>query len=159
MDHDQRFKTLIREFFADFMRLFLADWAARLDLSAIEWLDKEVFPDPPEGERHTLDLVAKVGVPATDRPSPPSLILVHVEIESPDRTTSLKSRFPYYYHFLRDKYHPWEVLPIALYMKVGLDGIGHRDPWGAGVGLAGELFSVLVRGFAGSGWGTICARG
>lgn len=25
MDHDQRFKTLIREFFADFLRLFFAN--------------------------------------------------------------------------------------------------------------------------------------
>jgi hypothetical protein len=32
MDHDQRFKTLIREFFADFLHLFFRDWAARLDL-------------------------------------------------------------------------------------------------------------------------------
>lgn len=40
MDHDQRFKTLIREFFNDFLLLFFADWAARLDLSSVEWLDK-----------------------------------------------------------------------------------------------------------------------
>ena len=33
MDHDQRFKTLIREFFADFLSLFFAACAARLDLS------------------------------------------------------------------------------------------------------------------------------
>jgi hypothetical protein len=52
MDHDQRFKTLIQEFFADFLRLFFADWAARFDLSKIEWLDKELLPDPPEGSRH-----------------------------------------------------------------------------------------------------------
>ncbi|MFN4259071.1 MAG: hypothetical protein ACK4RK_07215 [Gemmataceae bacterium] len=49
MDHDQRFKTLLRAFFADFMRLFFADWAERLDLSAIDWLDKEVFPIRPKG--------------------------------------------------------------------------------------------------------------
>ncbi|NUQ61342.1 MAG: hypothetical protein HUU20_02570 [Pirellulales bacterium] len=39
MDNDQRFKTLIRQFFVDFLLLFFADWAARLDLSRIEWLD------------------------------------------------------------------------------------------------------------------------
>ena len=40
-DHDQRFKTLIREFFGD--------WAARFDTANVEWLDKEQFPDPPDG--------------------------------------------------------------------------------------------------------------
>ena len=30
-DHDQRFKTLLKEFFADFLRLFFAPWAERLD--------------------------------------------------------------------------------------------------------------------------------
>ncbi|MCE9530774.1 MAG: hypothetical protein K8T89_06575 [Planctomycetes bacterium] len=57
LDHDQRFKNLIREFFSDFMHLFYEKWAARFDLDSVEWLDKEVFPDPPEGARRQLDLV------------------------------------------------------------------------------------------------------
>src|SRR5215211_4766835 len=116
MDHDQRFKTLRREFFADFLRLFFAAWAARLDLSEVEWLDKEVFPDPPEGERHVLDLVARVKA-APGLGDGPALLLVHVELESPDRTTALKPRLPYYYHFLRDTYRE-QVLPIVLYLRV-----------------------------------------
>jgi len=124
MDHDQRFKTLIREFFADFLRLFFAEWAARLDLSAVEWLDKELYPDPPEGSRHALDMVARVPIlPAAEPGVDASLLLVHVEIESPDRTTKLTPRLSYYYHFLRDK-HRLPVLPIVLYLKVGFDGIG-----------------------------------
>ena len=124
MHDDQRLKTLIRHFFADFLALFFDEWAARLDLTQVEWLDKELFHDPPEGSRHELDLVARVPMrepsdPAVDA----SLLLVHVEIESPDRTTRLTARFPYYYHFLRDKYQ-LPVLPIALYLKVGLDGVG-----------------------------------
>jgi len=104
MDHDQRFKTLLREFFADFLRLFFAEWAARLDLSAVEWLDTEVFPDPPEGTRHGLDMVARVPIlPAAPPGVDASLLLVHVEIESPDRTTRLTSRLPSYFRFLRDK--------------------------------------------------------
>lgn len=31
MDHDLRFKTLIREFFVEFLRLFFGLWADRLD--------------------------------------------------------------------------------------------------------------------------------
>jgi hypothetical protein len=124
MDHDQRFKTLIRQFFDDFLTLFFADWAARLDLSAVEWLDQELYPDPPEGSRHVLDMVAQVPVAAGAEGGPASsLLLVHVEIESPDRTTRLTSRLPYYYHFLRDK-HGLPVVPIVLYLKAGLDGVG-----------------------------------
>jgi hypothetical protein len=60
MDHDQRFKALIREFFGDFLQLFFATWAARFDLSSIEWLVNEVLLDPPAGSRHQLDLVARL---------------------------------------------------------------------------------------------------
>ncbi len=124
MDHDQRFKTLIRTFFDQFLLLFFKDWAARLDLSGVEWLDTELFHDPPDGSRHALDMVAQV--PLVDGAEPgasASLLLVHVEIEASDRTTQLTSRLPYYYHFLRDKYG-LPVLPIVLYLKVGFKGIG-----------------------------------
>jgi hypothetical protein len=127
-NHDQRLKNLIREFFADFMRLFFADWAARFDLTHVEWLDKELLPDPPEGSRHLLDLVAKLRTvePAGGHdPAAPDtwLALVHIEIESPDKTTLLKPRLPRYFIHLRDAYG-LPVLPIVLYLKVGLDGIG-----------------------------------
>ena len=58
-DHDQRMKVLLREFFVEFMRLFFPVWAARLDFSTVSWLDKEIFPDPPRGERRAMDLVAR----------------------------------------------------------------------------------------------------
>jgi hypothetical protein len=38
MDHDQRFKNLIQTFFREFLLLFFATWAERLDCSAVEWL-------------------------------------------------------------------------------------------------------------------------
>src|SRR3982751_2996895 len=128
MDHDQRFKTLIREFFADFLRLFFADWAARFDLDRVEWLDKEVLPDPPEGSRHLLDLIAKLRTkePAAGHdPAVPDtwLALVHIEIESPEKTTLLKPRLPGYYLHLWEQ-HGRPGLPVVLYLKVGLDGVG-----------------------------------
>ena len=127
-DHDQRFKSLIREFFAEFLQLFFANWAERLDLNAVEWLDKEVFPEPPDGSRHLLDLIAKVRTcqrVAELHPDEPDqwLALVHIEIESPDRATRLKPRLPAYYFHLREKYGA-PVLPIVLYLKLGLEGIG-----------------------------------
>ena len=60
MDHDQRFKILIQTFFLEFLLLFFKEWAERLDATAVEWLDKEVFLDPPDGPRRVLDLVGKL---------------------------------------------------------------------------------------------------
>ena len=125
MDHDQRFKEMIRLFFPEFMNLFFESYAADLDLTTPEWLDKEVLPNPPEGERHVLDLVAKL---QTKRSPVTGLLeeclaLVHVEIESQDRTTELKPRLPRYFFHLHDK-HRLPVLPIVLYLRVGMEGIG-----------------------------------
>src|SRR5262245_6827353 len=97
MDHDQRFKTLIQEFFGEFLELFFVEWARRLDCSAVEWLDKEVFSDPPEGQRRVLDLVAKLptrqAVPPLRSGEPEHwLALIHIEIESPDKVTPVRLR-------------------------------------------------------------------
>ena len=128
MDHDQRFKSMIREFFPEFMQLFLPTWATQFDFASAKWLEQEVLPDPPEGERHILDLVAKLRTvenltSRTTATADEWLAMVHVEIESDDRTTRLKPRLPRYYHHLRDK-HRLPVLPIALYLSVGMEGIG-----------------------------------
>jgi hypothetical protein len=127
-DHDQRFKTLMQEFFGEFLQLFFAAWAERLDCSQVQWLDKEVFPDPPEGLRRVLDLVAKVPTRqevVLSRSGTPSawLALVHIEIESPDKVAPLRPRMFRSYVYLREKYG-LPVLPIGLYLQVGLDGIG-----------------------------------
>jgi hypothetical protein len=128
MDHDQRFKKLIQTFFAEFLMLFFRPWAERLDATAVQWLDKEIFPDPPEGHRHVLDLVGKLptrqAVPG-QRPSEPEqwLALVHIEIESPDKVTPLRPRMYEAYGWLRHQYR-LPVLPIGLFLRVGLEGIG-----------------------------------
>jgi hypothetical protein len=126
-DHDQRFKALIREFFADFLRLFFDDWARRFDLTSVEWLDTELLPDPPDGARHKLDLVAKLRAlePIDPDAADPTtwLALVHIEVESPDRTTQLKPRLPAYYLHLTERYD-LPVLPVVLYLKVGMGGVG-----------------------------------
>lgn len=127
-DHDQRFKALIREFFAEFLELFFENWAKRFDLTTIEWLDKELLPDPPDGARHVLDLVAKLRAlePIQENASGDSatwLALVHIEVESPDRTTAIKPRLPAYAIHLGDRYG-LPVLPIVIYLNVALDGIG-----------------------------------
>ncbi len=51
------------------------------------------------------------------------LALVHIEIESPDKAAPLRPRMFDAYVQLRRR-HRLPVLPIGLYLRVGLDGIG-----------------------------------
>jgi hypothetical protein len=125
MDHDQRFKTLLQAFFTEFLLLFFAAWAKRLDTAHVEWLQQEVFPDPPQVERRLLDLVGKLAtreaVPGQGPGEPDQfLALVHIEIESPDKANPNRPRMFRRYVYLRDK-HALPVLPIALYLHVGLE--------------------------------------
>ena len=59
-DHDQRLKVLLKEFFEAFFLCFFPAWAARFEFTAIDWLDKELFLAPPQGEKRQLDLVARL---------------------------------------------------------------------------------------------------
>jgi hypothetical protein len=126
-DHDQRLKVLLKEFFEAFFLCFFPAWAARFEFSALDWLDKELFLAPPHGEKRQLDLVARLGL----RPGGPPpragatdlVALVHVELESRASAIALRPRmFEYYVQLRRDTGLP--VLPIGLFLRVGLDGIG-----------------------------------
>src|SRR5687767_11115598 len=93
-DHDQRLKSVVRECLAEAVGLTFPAWAAALDLTAPQWLEQEVFPDPPSGERREVDLVARVPIRTGGQ------ALVHVEVEWRDSLTSLYERMPRYHHFL-----------------------------------------------------------
>jgi hypothetical protein len=134
-DHDQRFKALLEEFFAEFFRLFLPEWAGRFDFNSLEWLREEVFTDPPEGERRLLDLVARLATlqPLSSRAlgqTTSSIALLHMEVESAESVAQLRPRMFDYFRVLEQRHH-LPVLPIALYLRVGLDGIGWDvyDEW------------------------------
>jgi hypothetical protein len=127
-DHDQRFKSLLREFLPEFFELFFPDWAKRFDFTGTEWLEQEAFIDPPSGEKRILDVVAKLPtrVPVPDpagRAADHSLVVIDVEIESPERATDIRPRMLWYYEFLRRRYS-LPVVPICLFLRVGLNGLG-----------------------------------
>jgi hypothetical protein len=127
-DHDQRLKTLLREFLPEFFELFFPDWAGRFDFTGTEFLDQEAFLDPPQGEKRLLDVVARVPTrePVPDpggRAADHWLVVVHVEVESADRAADIRGRMWLYYDFLRRQYQ-LPVLPVCLFLRVGLDGIG-----------------------------------
>lgn len=126
--HDPRFKRLLKEFFSEFFWLFFPDWAARFDFASISWLDKDLVSDALKGESRYVDLVAmlltfeSVSV-GDDLSADHWLALVHVEIESADTVVPLRRRMFQYYEPLR-VHHGLPVLPIGLYLRVGLNGIG-----------------------------------
>jgi hypothetical protein len=126
-DHDQRFKRLLREFFPEFLALFFPEWSARLDAERGTWLEQEAALDPPAGRPGRLDLVARVPLreprPATGAPLRDHI--VHVEVESGDRAARLRPRMFEYYTHLRRRYR-LPVLPIGLFLRAGLGGVG-RD--------------------------------
>jgi hypothetical protein len=127
-DHDQRFKLMLREFFEDFLRLFLPKCAEFFEFSEINWLDKELFTDPPSGERRHADLVAELKSKSQEAlPSSvgrgETLALIHVEIESADSVEEFRAGMFHYYEHLRVRYAK-PVLPVALYLRVGLNGLG-----------------------------------
>ncbi len=133
--HDQRLKALLREFLQELIALLLPAWASRFDLSAVRWLEQEVFVDPPRGERRELDLVAHLGLRQPVGTTGETLI--HVEVESGDSVTDLRSRMPGYHDFLGYK-HGLPVLSAALYLGVGLQGRGwdqaSEEYWEEGLG-------------------------
>ena len=128
-DHDQRLKVLLKEFFEAFFLCFFPTWAARFAFTGIDWVDKELFTGPPQGQKRHLDLIARLKL-RPDAPPPREgatdlVALVHVEIESRDSVATFRPRmFDYYVQLRRDTGLP--VLAIALLLRVGLKGIG-RD--------------------------------
>jgi hypothetical protein len=126
-DHDQRLKVLLKEFFEQFFLCFFPAWASRFDFSDVSWLDKELFLAPPQGEKRLLDLVARLRVlPSSPPPLADStelIALVHIEVESRDSLKSFRPRmFEYYTQLRREMQLP--VLPIGLYLRAGMKGIG-----------------------------------
>ncbi len=126
-DHDQRLKVLLKEFFEAFFLCFFPAWAARFEFLDIDWLDKELFLAPPQGEKRRLDLVARLRLrPGAPRPRTgvtDLVALVHVEVDSRTSTLAFRPRmFDYYVQLRRDTGLP--VLPVALFLRLGLDGIG-----------------------------------
>lgn len=127
-DHDQRLKTLLREFLPEFFDLFFPEWANRLDLAGPEFLDQEAFLDPPQGEKRLLDVVAKVPArrPVPDpagRDADHTVVVIHVEVEASDRAADIRPRMWQYYEFLR-RQHRLPVVPVCLFLRVGLGGVG-----------------------------------
>jgi hypothetical protein len=124
MDHDQRFKQLIQMFLAELFEAFFPHRFSRFDFAGATWLEQEVFLDPPQGERRVIDLVARLPLkPRLGEAAAQELALIHIEVEAEETTVPLRQRFYESYRELRRK-HGLPVLPVAVFLRVGLDGRG-----------------------------------
>lgn len=109
-DHDQLFKKLLREFFSEFIELFLPEVAAYLDASEIKFLDKEIFAALASRDKRNADLVAQVRFKNTA-----THFLIHIEPESARRKRRgafARRMFDYFAMLTRQSRLP--VYPIAL---------------------------------------------
>jgi hypothetical protein len=111
IDHDRIFKELIKTFFVEFLELFFPEIHTDLDVSSIEFLDKQVFTDVTEGEKHEADLVVKARFLRRE-----SFFLFHIEAESqgkePRRSNFKRRMFTYFARLHEDSGLP--VYPIAV---------------------------------------------
>jgi len=114
--HDQLSKSLIKLFFADFLRLVDPESASHLQTGGTIFLDKEDFTDWPAGDRREMDLLAKVPVAGEEVP-----LLVHVEIET-DFRSGMDHRLWQYYMQLRLR-HGLPVLPVLVNLRGGRPGV------------------------------------
>lgn len=125
MDHDQRFKLLLQTFLREFLDLFFPEVARRIDFSQpVVWINQELFLDPPRGRKRVLDLVAQLyTLESPEGATTETLALLHIEIEGEDSVAELRGDMYHCYEVLRRHYRR-PVLPLALYLYVGLEGRG-----------------------------------
>jgi hypothetical protein len=131
--HDPLFKKLIQTFFASFLRLVAPEVAARLDLSAPVFLDKEFTDSAPPGRSRVVDLLARLPLRDSQRRS----LLVHVEIEARARGI-MAERLREYHHWIQVR-HKDQILSVVVYLKGGREGLCEEGPQGdlIGPGLPG----------------------
>jgi predicted transposase YdaD len=109
MDHDQLFKLLLITFFKAFVQGFLPDLAPYLDLTSVEFLDKEIFTDLASSQRHVVDLIVKVRFRNGNR----AFFLIHIENQAWPSKDFPRRMFRYFAR-LYEK-HGLPVYPVAIF--------------------------------------------
>jgi hypothetical protein len=109
--------ALLRTFFADFLRLFFAQWGRVSICRRWNGLARSWPGGAPQAPLHSADMVAKIAArhPVAemhDAESPPWLVPVHLDIESADQTMRIKPRLTESFYHLRAA-HGLPGLPIV----------------------------------------------
>ena len=119
--HDLVFKTACRQFFGDLLELTRPDFARRVDLQSVEFLEQETFSDFPKGLRRIADIVAKL----RSNDGEERLVMVQVEIEGKFRP-AMDARAFFYYLYLRMKYGV-PILLITIFLRGGRKALEMRE--------------------------------
>lgn len=109
VDHDRLFKQLLSTFFLEFLDLFAPDFARSVEADSVEFLEKETFTDALAGERHVVDLLARVRVRGV-----PGCILIHVENQADANATAEFPRRMFRYFAGIEARHGLPIYPVAV---------------------------------------------
>ncbi len=139
--HDRLFKSLLRAFLPDLLRLVAPGVAERLRLGRITFLDKELLAGDGRSGRREADLVARI--PCRDR----GALLVHVEIEARARR-SMPRRLRAYAHRIQTLYDG-QLLTILLNLRGGPVGVQRVRPEGEISDPELSSFQYIAFGLAG----------
>lgn len=128
--HDPLFKSLLRTFFAGFLRLVVPEMAERLDLSTTVFLDKELTAFDPPARSRLVDLLARVPLKEAGRS-----LLIHTEVEN-RASRGIGERIRSYQRWIQTR-HDGQILSIVLFLHGGRAGICEETITGdlAGPGL------------------------
>jgi hypothetical protein len=91
--------------------------------------DTRNLSDPPKGPRRAVDILAKIPtfeplvIDPDEPPADACVGLVHLEIEGWDSISVMRKRMCDYRHYLSRKFK-LPVLPLCIYMHVGMQGLG-----------------------------------
>jgi hypothetical protein len=140
--HDPLFKTLLRAFLPDLLRLTVPEVIPRLRLSGTTFLDKEFFLEGPRGGRREADLLARVPLRGTR-----SHLLVHIEVEARERK-SMPQRLRSYHSQIQGR-HDGQVLSILVCLRSRRAGVCAEPLEGLLSGPAFPDFRFVTFGLSG----------
>jgi len=111
VDHDRLFKQLLSTFFLEFLQLFAPELAEEVEAGPVEFMDKETFTDAIAGDRHIVDLLARVRVRGM-----PGCVLVHVEPQANDNDIGkFPQRMFRYFAGLEARHPDVPIYPVAVF--------------------------------------------
>ena len=140
--HDPLFKSLLRTFFASFLRLVAPEMAERLDLSAPVFLDKELTAFDPPARSRLVDLLARVPLKGVLG----SALLIHTEVENRARG-GIGERIRSYQRWIQTR-HDGQILSIVLFLHGGKAGVCEQAITGELAGLGLPVFRYLSFGLS-----------
>ena len=136
------FKTLLRRFFGDLVRIVVPEVAGAMRWERMRFLESELFTDVPEGKRRRLDLLAEVET--TD--AGVELVLVHVEVEA--RARRAMDRRMWRYAMQLWMRHRRPVVPIVVHLRGGRPDVREVTVEHRFAGLSLASFTYFAFGLA-----------